>query len=331
MNKIVSAALSILHYDRNSYIFNQRATIEECRSYKNAPGVTWINMDGIGDLDVVRSLGTIFGLHDLTIQDITNTEHRVKQEDFGNYLVVILKMLTFNPVDKTIDTEQLSLAFGANFVITFQERPGDFFCPLREEIKISDSIVRKMGSDYLTCRIIDVVVDNYFGTVEKFGEEIEDKEEELVSNPSRETLNSVLHIKKQMMRLRQYVWPVREILSELGKKESVLIKAETIAYFRDVYDRIFEAMDLIEMTREMVAGLIDIYLSSMSNKTNEVMKVLTVVATIFIPLTFVVGLYGMNFKFMPELESPYGYPAILLFMLAVAVGMLVYFHKKKWI
>jgi magnesium transporter len=202
---------------------------------------------------------------------------------------------------------------------------------LRDEIKIADSVVRKMGPDFLACRIIDTIVDNYFNTVESFGDQIEEKEDELVANPTRGTLFSIQGIKKNMMQLRQYIWPAREILSDLSKKNSPLIKEETVAYFRDVYDRIFEAMDLIENTRDMVSGLIDIYLSSMSNKTNEVMKVLTVVATIFIPLTFIVGLYGMNFRNMPELNSDWGYPGVLLLMAGVAGGMLLYFHKKKWI
>jgi magnesium transporter len=323
--------LSIIYYDISNYSFRESATVEDCRSCKDNSGVTWINVNTVSDLALLESLGNIFDLHALTIQDIANTDHRVKYEDFNRYLLIILKMLDFNAVEKSINTEQLSIVFGPNFVITFQESPGDFFGPLRDEIKIKDSIVRRMGSDFLACRIVDIVVDNYFGTVENFGEEIEDKEDALVANPTRETLGSIQGIKKNMMQLRQHVWPVREILSDLSKRGSPLIKEETIAYFRDVYDRVFEAMDLIENTREMVSGMIDIYLSSMSNKTNEVMKVLTVVATIFIPLTFIVGLYGMNFKYMPELESVWGYPAILVFMLAVAIGMLVYFHRKKWI
>lgn len=323
--------LSIIHYDGSDYSLRESATIEDCRPYGDKGGVTWINVNTVSDLSLLESLGASFGLHSLTIQDIINTSHRVKYEDFERYLLIILKMLDFNADEKSINAEQLSLVFGSNFVITFQESPGDFFGPLRDEIKIKDSIVRKMGADFLACRIVDVIVDNYFGTVESFGDQIEDKEDDLVVNPTRETLGSIQGIKKNMMQLRQYVWPVREILSDLSKKGSVLIKDETIAYFRDVYDRIFEVMDLIENTRDMVSSMIDIYLSSMSNKTNEVMKVLTVVATIFIPLTFIVGLYGMNFKNMPELESPWGYPSVLAVMLAVAVGMLVYFHKKKWI
>ena len=323
--------LSIIHYSGSDYSFREQATIDDCLACSNNEGVTWINVNTVSDLSLLESLGASFGLHTLTIQDITNTDHRVKYEDFERYLLIILKMLDFNTAEKSINAEQLSLVFGSNFVITFQETPGDFFGPLRDEIKIKDSIVRRMGPDFLACRIVDVIVDNYFGTVENFGEEIEDKEDALVVNPTRETLGSIQGIKKNMMQLRQYVWPVREILSDLSKRGSPLIKDGTLAYFRDVYDRVFEAMDLIENTRDMVSGMIDIYLSSMSNKTNEVMKVLTVVATIFIPLTFIVGLYGMNFKYMPELDTPWGYPAILILMLAVAVGMLVYFRRKHWI
>ena len=331
MNKHNASALSIIHYDEDSVLVKSNADIEDLKEYKEKAGVTWINIDNVKDPGLLQSIGGIFSLHELTIQDITNTGHRVKHEDFGHYMVLILKMLEFSRAGKSILAEQLSVVFGKNYLLTFQEMPGDFFGPLRDEIKITDSVVRKMGPDFLACRIMDIIVDNYFNTVEAFGEQIEDKEDELVANPTRNTLNSIQGIKKNMMRLRQYVWPVREILSDLGKKESALIKMETVAYFRDVYDRIFEAMDLIENTRDMVSSLIDIYLSSMSNKTNEVMKVLTVVATIFIPLTFIVGLYGMNFKYMPELNSEWGYPAILAFMLAVAVGMLIYFRRKKWI
>jgi len=323
--------LSIIHYNGSEYSSSESVTIDDCRACSNNEGVTWINVNTVSDLSLLESLGESFGLHTLTIQDIMNTDHRVKYEDFERYLLIILKMLDFNSAEKSINAEQLSLVFGPNFVITFQERPGDFFGPLRDEIKIKDSIVRRMGTDFLACRIVDVIVDNYFGTVENFGEEIEDKEDALVINPTRETLGSIQGIKKNMMQLRQYVWPVREILSDLSKRGSPLIKEGTLAYFRDVYDRVFEAMDLIENTRDMVSSMIDIYLSSMSNKTNEVMKVLTVVATIFIPLTFIVGLYGMNFKNMPELDSPWGYPVVLIIMLAVAVGMLVYFRRKHWI
>jgi magnesium transporter len=323
--------LSIIHYNGSDYSFRESVTIDDCRACNSNDGVTWINVNTVSDLGLLESLGESFGLHALTIQDIENTDHRVKYEDFERYLLVILKMLDFNTEEKCINAEQLSLVFGPNFVLTFQERPGDFFGPLRDEIKIKDSIVRKMGTDFLACRIVDVIVDNYFGTVESFGDEIEEKEDALVINPTRETLGSIQGIKKNMMQLRQYVWPVREILSDLSKRGSPLIKEGTLAYFRDVYDRVFEAMDLIENTRDMVSGMIDIYLSSMSNKTNEVMKVLTVVATIFIPLTFIVGLYGMNFKNMPELDSPWGYPVVLAIMLAIAIGMLVYFRKKRWI
>jgi magnesium transporter len=326
-----TSAVSIIHYDKTDFRIKAGASIDDCRECRDKTGVTWINIDSVADASLLQSIGDIFNLHELTTQDISNTEHRVKQEDFGSYLLIILKMLEFNRDTSSIEAEQLSIIFGQNYLITFQETPGDFFGDLRAEIKIAGSVVRKMGPDFLACRIIDTIVDNYFNAIESFGDLIEGKQDELMSNPTRETLNSIQGIKKSMMQLRQYVWPVREILSELGKKESPLVMEKTVAYFRDVYDRIFEAMDLIENTREMVGSLIDIYLSSMSNRTNEVMKVLTVVATIFIPLTFIVGLYGMNFSNMPELNSEWGYPGVLLLMLLVAGGMLLYFHRKKWI
>jgi len=331
MSEPNASAISVIYYDKTDYQIKIDASIEDCEACREKAGVTWINVDKVTDSALLQSIGSVFNLHELTIQDIANTGHRVKQEDFGHYLLLILKMLEFDRTNDSIIAEQLSIVFGKNYLVTFQESPGDFFGELRDEIKIADSVVRKMGPDFLACRIIDTIVDNYFNTVESFGDQIEEKEDELVANPTRNTLNSIQGIKKNMMQLRQYIWPAREILSDLSKKNSPLIKDETVAYFRDVYDRIFEAMDLIENTRDMVSGLIDIYLSSMSNKTNEVMKVLTVVATIFIPLTFIVGLYGMNFRNMPELNSEWGYPGVLLLMAVVAGGMLLYFHRKKWI
>jgi len=331
MSDNIIPTLSIIYYDKAEYQIKADVSIEDCKACREKAGVTWINVDTVTDSALLQSIGNTFNLHELTIQDIANTGHRVKQEDFGSYQLIILKMLEFNKASSSIDAEQLSIVFGKNYLITFQESPGDFFGDLRSEIKIAGSVVRKMGSDFLACRIIDTIVDNYFNAIEGFGDLIENKQDELMANPTRQTLNSIQGIKKSMMQLRQYVWPVREILSELGKRESPLILEKTVAYFRDVYDRIFEAMDLIENTREMVGSLIDIYLSSMSNKTNEVMKVLTVVATIFIPLTFIVGLYGMNFKYMPELDTQWGYPSILILMTVVAGGMLLYFHRKKWI
>ena len=328
---MTGSPINIIHYYEHNFEEKKGAPVTECEPYASSPGVTWINIDSLTDTSIIKSIGEYYDLHELTLEDIPNTTHRVKYEDFGSYVLIILKMLTYSARDKSIDTEQLSLVLGPNFVLTFQERPGDFFDGLREEIRKGDPVMHKMGSDYLACRIIDITVDNYFNVVEEFGEEIEAAEEKLLASPDKTALQNVHSIKKEMMHLRRHVWPVREIISELNKRDSPLIKAETSAYFRDVYDRIFEVMDLIETTREMVSGLLDIYLSSMSNRTNEIMKVLTLVATIFIPLTFIVGLYGMNFDYMPELRQVWGYPAILTFMLAVAIGMLIYFRRKKWI
>ena len=219
MSETKVSELSIIYYDKADYVINANASIEDCRACREKAGVTWINVDSVKDLGLLQSIGSIFNLHELTIQDVTNTEHRVKHEDFGHYLLVILKMLEFNRADKSILTEQLSIVFGKNYLVTFQETPGDFFGDLRDEIKIADSVVRKMGPDFLACRIIDTIVDNYFNTVESFGDQIEEKEDELVVNPTRGTLFSIQGIKKNMMQLRQYIWPAREILSDLCKKE----------------------------------------------------------------------------------------------------------------
>lgn len=213
MNATNDTPLSIIRYDHDQYTFKTGNTLAECAACRDLPGITWINVDTVSDPEVLKSLGDSYGLHTLTMEDIATTGHRVKYEDFGHYVLIILKMLQYNPDKKSIDAEQISIVLGNNFLLTFQETPGDFFGGLRNEIKTADSLVRKMGADYLACRIIDIIVDNYFGTMEKFGDEIEDKEDELVANPTRNTLASIQGIKKNMMQLRQYVWPAREIPS----------------------------------------------------------------------------------------------------------------------
>jgi len=223
------------------------------------------------------------------------------------------------------------LILGSNFVISFQEREGDVFNPIRERIRSGKGRIRKMGADYLTYTSIDTIVDNYFISLEKLGEEIESMEEELVTNPTPETLQAIHHLKREMIFLRKSVWPLREVVSLLERGESVLIHESTRIYLRDVYDHTIQVIDTIETSRDMLSGMLDIYLSSISNRMNQVMKVLTIIATIFIPLTFIVGIYGMNFGHMPELESPWGYPVVLLVMAGISILMLVYFKRKKWL
>jgi len=265
------------------------------------------------------------------MEDIANTDQRPKIEDFESYLFAVLKMLSYDEKEGEIIVEQLSLILGPSWVISFQENEGDVFDPIRERIRGAQGRIRKMGADYLVYALIDAVVDNYFIAIEKIGEKIEDIEDELVASPSPETLRAIHNLKRQMIVLRKSVWPLREVISRLERWESQLISKLTDIYLRDVYDHTIQVIDAIETYRDMLSGMLDIYLSSVSNRMNEVMKVLTIIATIFIPLTLVAGIYGMNFSYMPELKWDWGYPMVLSIMLAIGLVMLIYFRKKKWL
>jgi magnesium transporter len=252
-------------------------------------------------------------------------------EDFGDYIFAVLKMLQYNEDDKETQVEQISLIFGSNWVISFQENAGDVFDPIRERLRTDKGRIRKMGADYLFYALIDAVVDNYFVVLERIGEKIEEIEEEIVANPSPETLQAIHNLKRQVILLRKSVWPLREVISRLERLELKLINKSTGIFLRDVYDHTIQVIDAVETFRDMLSGMLDIYMSSVSNRMNEVMKVLAVIATIFIPLTLVAGIYGMNFRIMPELEWSLGYPFVLLVMLAVVIVMLVYFRRRKWL
>ncbi|HAS16703.1 MAG TPA: magnesium and cobalt transport protein CorA [Nitrospiraceae bacterium] len=306
-------------------------TIETCFPFKDKPTNTWINIEGIHDVRVLERLGESYGFHTLILEDILNTDQRPKMEDHGEYIYVVLKMLNSDK-NNSVVIEQISLLLGKNFVISLQEGlEGDVFNPVRERIRSGKGRIRKMGSDYLAYALLDSIVDNYFIVLEKLGEKIEVLEEELITNPKRETLHAIHNLKREMIFLRKSVWPLREVISGLERGESSLISKSTQIFLRDLYDHTIQVIDTVEAFRDMLSGMLDIYLSSVSNKMNEVMKVLTIIATIFIPLTFIAGVYGMNFRNMPEIEWQWGYPLSLLIMGGVAVIMLVFFRKKRWI
>ena len=265
------------------------------------------------------------------LEDIANTGQRPKIDDFDEYIFVVLRMLSFDVKENETKTEQVSIIFGRGFVISFQEMEGDVFDTIRDRLRNNKGRIRKMDSDYLAYALIDAVVDNYFIILEKLGETIEEIEDKLVTNPSTETLRTIHDLKREMIFLRKSVWPLREVISRMERSESALINKSTCVYLRDVYDHTIQVMDSVETFRDMLSGMLDIYLSSVSNRMNEVMKVLTVIATIFIPLTFLAGIYGMNFRHMPELELTWSYPAILILMFTVAILMVIYFRRKKWI
>jgi len=324
--------MTLIDYDEAIFQESEVKMAEECFSFRDKPSITWINVDGVHEVEVVEKLGNCFGLHPLVLEDILNTDQRPKIEIYGDYIYIVLKMLSGGDPNRLVESEQVSLILGSNFVISFQEgKEGDVFNPVRERIRSGKGFIRKMGSDFLAYSLIDTIVDNYFLILERLGEKIELIEEELVAHPITTTLQEIQKFKNEMIFVRRVVWPLREVISGLGRKESPLVKETTEIYLRDVYDHIVQVMDTIEVYREMLSGMLDIYLSSVSNRLNSVMKVLTIIATIFMPLTFIAGIYGMNFKYMPELEWRWGYPAIWLIVVIIGISMLVYFKKKKWL
>jgi len=329
--KAEKVSITVIDYDEARFQEEEIKTVEECFPFKDKPTVRWINVDGIHQVEVLELLGDCFELHPLVLEDILNTDQRPKLEDFGDYLFVVLKTFYYNDQSDEVEPEQISLILGPSLVLSFQERAGDVFDPIRERIRNGKGRIRRMGADYLAYALLDSVVDHYFVVLEQVGEKVEFLEEELVTNPTPETLQTIHSLKRDMIFLRKSVWPLREVIGALERGESSLIKESTGIYLRDVYDHTIQVIDTIETFRDMISGMLDIYLSSVSNRMNEVMKVLTIIATIFIPLTLVAGIYGMNFQYMPELGWRWGYPVVWLVMLVIGALMLVYFRRKKWL
>ena len=323
--------VTLIDYDENAVQEKQIDKIEECWPFKNTQTVTWINVDGLHQIDIIEKIGRQFEIHPLVLEDVLHTGQRPKTEDFDRYIYVVLRMLDYDEVKGSVKSEQVSFLLGGNFVISFQERIGDVFEPVRDRIRKSKGRVRRAGADYLMYVLLDAVVDNYFGVLEKLGEKIEALHDQVATEPSEDTLREIHAMKKEMMALRKSVWPVRELASALQRAESGLIAETTGVFLRDIYDHAVQVIDTTETLREMISGMMDLYLSSISNRTNAVMKVLTIIATIFIPLTFIAGIYGMNFENMPELRWRWAYPAVLGSMVVLVGVMLAYFRKNRWL
>lgn len=329
--KIEKTKITVIDYDEKEFLEKEVKKVEECFPFKDKDTVTWINVDGVHEVEVIEKIGNCFGFHPLILEDIVNTSQRPKMEDFGDYIYLVLRMLSYDEKKKLTKSEQVSLILGSNFVISFQEDIGDVFDSVRERIRKGKGRLRKMGADYLAYTLLDAIVDNYFLILEKLGEKIEFLEEELVTDPRTETLREMHNLKREMIFLRRSVWPLREVINGLERSESSLIRESTGIFLRDVYDHTIQVMDTVETFRDMLSGMLDTYLSSISNRMNQIMKVLTIIATIFIPLTFIVGVYGMNFKYMPEIEWRWGYFVVWSIMGVAAIFMLVYFKRKKWL
>ena len=324
--------LTAMVYDSSQLLEEELETIGDAFPLCKAPSVTWINVDGIHQVKMVEELGERLGLHPLVLEDILNPEQRPKMEDLGDYLYMVLKMLDWDDARHEMTTEQISVLVGANYVVSLQEEPGgDVLDPIRLRIRGGKGRMREEGPDYLAYTILDGVVDRYFGVLESLGEKVEDLEGELVTNPGRDALQKLHHLKREMIYMRKAVWPLREVVAGLERSESPLIRKSTHPYLRDVYDHAIQVMDAVETLRDMLSGMLDIYLSSLSNRMNEVMKVLTIFASIFAPLTFIAGVYGMNFRYLPELTWRWAYPALWLVMLTIGLVMLWFFRRKRWL
>jgi magnesium transporter len=305
---------------------------KECPFVSQETGtVTWINVNGLHHTKNLEELGACFHLHPLVLEDILNTDQRPKLDDYGDYLFIVLKMLQVQEGPGEIVAEQISFIVGDNYVISLHETDHDVFGVIRERLQAGKGRLRRSGADYLAYALLDLIVDQYFVILEDQGEVIEDLESEVVSTPTPATLSQIHRLKREMIMLRKSVWPLREVISRLERSESSLVKEPTVLYFKDVYDHVIQIIDNIETFRDILSGMLDIYLSSVSNRLNEVMKVLTIIATIFIPLTFIAGVYGMNFKNMPELEWPWGYFMALGMMATVAAIMLLFFKRRGWL
>ncbi len=323
--------ITLIDYDNTNYEEREIENIEESFPFKETPTVTWINIDGLHKVDIIEKIGGHFGLHSLVQEDIVHTGQRPKFENLDEHLFVILKMFYYKEEEDEVEAEQISIILGSNFVISFQEQEGDTFNFVRDRLRKSKGRIRRMGADYLAYALIDSVVDNYFSILEKYGEKVEGLEEELTANPGIETLNTIHRLKKEIVLLRRSVWPLREVIGGLEREESELVSDAIMVFIRDLYDHTIQVIDSIDTLQEILSGLQDLYLSSVSNKMNEVMKVLTIFASIFIPLTFMAGIYGMNFEFMPELKVRWAYPALWVAMIVVALGLVAFFRRRKWL
>ncbi len=330
-HKTEKPVISVIDYNQNFFEATSELSVENTKVFKETDTNSWINLIGIHDTALLEQFGKNFGIHPLALEDILNTQHRPKIEEFDDYILIILKMLFFNDEGQTIETEQVSLAFGQNYLLSFQEIEGDVFDRVRDRIKRSNGRIRQRGPDYLAYTLLDSIVDSYFHILEKIGDKLILLEEDLLNDTDRTTLAQIHHYKRELMTIRKAVWPLREVVDQLHKNESPLVSEDTTVFLRDLYDHTIQILDTVESFRDTISGLQDLYMSSVSNRMNEIMKVLTLVASIFIPLTFIAGIYGMNFEYIPELKWRWGYFAAWGVMISCIIGMLIFFRRKKWL
>ena len=323
------AKISLFSYTESHLKEEHDATDELLDGVVGSSGITWINVSGIHDVPLIERIGAKMGLHHLVLEDIVHPEQRAKLEVYGDHLYVVAKMIYMNASGQP-ESEQISIILGKNYVISFQERPEDVFEAVRSRLRTGKGLMRKMGADYLAYALLDLIVDHYFIILEDFGTRMELFEEEVLDHPSKETMSAIREQKKKLITFRKDVWPLREVFGGLLRDESGLVRKKTLNYIRDVYDHSIQVIDIIETSRDLLSGISDLYLSSLSHRMNEVMQVLTIIGSIFIPITFIAGVYGMNFAVMPELQWENGYLFVWGIMLTTALGLIVFFKRKRW-
>ncbi|REJ49458.1 MAG: magnesium and cobalt transport protein CorA [Microcystis wesenbergii TW10] len=321
----------LIDYDEDNAIRKVDITPNACAPYIGTNTVSWMDIQGLGSETVLKQVGEIFNLHPLLLEDVVNVPQRPKLEDYNNQLLVISQMVRLKEDESGFDTEQVSFVLGKRYLLSFQEEElQDCFEIVRDRIRTSQGRVRKSGADYLTYLLLDTIIDGYFPVVEHYEDRIEALEDMIISNPDRDTMQEIYDVRRELLALRRLIWPMRNVLHLLMRDHHGIVSDEVQIYFRDSYDHVIQILEIIEAYRELAASLMDVYMSTMGNKLNEIMKFLTVISTIFIPLTFIVGVYGMNFENMPELKGEWSYFLVWLVMLAVAGGLIFYFWRKGW-
>jgi magnesium transporter len=328
--RVQKTTLSLIEYNADSFSERVLPDTESCRSLNSTSAVHWLNIEGLHDVEIIRQIGDIFGIHPLVLEDIVTTGQRPRMEDYGDYIYTVVKMLYRTGADRHTVSEQISFILGPFGVLTFQEVAGDVFDPIRERIKAAKGRIRSTGPDYLLYRLLDTIIDNYFIVLEDVNDRVEAIQEQVANHPAHTVIHDIHQLKRDMIFLRKSLWPVREVIGSLQKAESDWVAKSTEIYLRDAYEHTIQVIDMIETMRDSLSSALDIYLSSMSNRMSEIMRVLTVMSTFFIPLTFIVGVYGMNFEHMPELKWRHGYLFTWLLMIGTTLGMVAFFRRKKW-
>ncbi|RMG44317.1 MAG: magnesium and cobalt transport protein CorA [Acidobacteria bacterium] len=329
--KAEPVVMRIFKYDSSTVQEDEWTADQLPEKYARGQTATWIDVTGLHDVETLKRIGDAFSIHPLVLEDILTPGQRAKSEEYEGLLVIVLKDVDFDRTSMVVGINQVTIILGDHFIISFRDRPTDLFEPVRERLRNGRGQIRKRGVDYLAYALVDCIVDKYFRQLEAIGEETDELEEAVTGSPDAVTMQRLHALRREMLVFRKAVWPVREAVGALHRSDNPLITRKTAVYFRDVYDHSVQILDIIETLREVLSGMMDLYLSSVSNRMNETMKVLTIIATIFIPLSFIAGVYGMNFQYMPELRMRWAYPAVLGLMIFVGAGMLWYFRRKKWL